>query len=420
MNPGPTPRDIFNPTDPAAGSVVFDAFDPEHRADPYPRYEIARAATALHPTSIGVHLATRYADCFSIFNDARWSHAQEGDLLHPDVAASDLPASFLWMDPPDHTRLRGLVSRAFTPRMVAGLRPRIEQIVSGLVDHALDKGEIDVVSEMSYPLPLHVIGQMLGVPAADYPTVQGWSRGIARGFDPDALMSEAEKNARLEAARGFVGYFWSMIVERRAHPTDDLISALVAVRDSDDDLLSDVELVTTCVLLMNAGYETTVNLVANGMLALLRNPDQLDLLRAQPDLAARAVDELLRYDAPIHIATRVASEPIELAGHTFARGEGVLLLLASANRDPAAYPDPDRLDLTRFGAPLPAPAVPRQLGFGMGMHFCLGAPLARLEMEVLLRALVARVGKLELASEHLVYKTNVNFRGLESLPVRFG
>ncbi|MBL7493604.1 cytochrome P450 [Frankia sp. AgB1.9] len=401
-----------------APEIVFDAFDPEHWPNPYPRYAVARAARPLFPTPLGVHLVTRYQDCAAVLQDDTWSHAHEAQLFHPGVDTTDLPASFLWMDPPDHTRLRGLVSKAFTPRTVTALRPRIERLVRELFDAIVkgdDAGEADVITALAYPLPLTVIAELIGAPAADHPDLQRWSRALARGFDPDPLLTPEEREGRSQAAREFVAYFRGLIAWRRAEPADDLISELAAVEERGDVLTED-EVLATCVTLLVAGHETSVNLVANGLLALIRHPDQYALLRSSPELVAPAVEEMLRYDSPVHLTTRLAHRRTELAGRTFEAGDGVVLLFGSANRDPAAFAEPERFDLTRYASQPPAR---RHLTFSLGIHYCLGAPLARLEMELVLRELLRRGLTMTLLTDRLDYRRNLVLRGLASLPVRF-
>jgi uncharacterized protein (TIGR00369 family) len=407
----PSTADAPPPPNPGA---AFDALAPEHWPNPYPHYAAARETRPIISTPLGVHLVTRYEDCAAVLQDNNWSHAHEADLFHPDVEHVDLPASFLWMDPPDHTRLRGLVSKAFTARTISALRPRIEALVKELFDAMPVDGEADLITGLAYPLPLTIIAELLGAPAADHPDLQRWSRALARGFDPDPLLLPEEREARTRAAREFVAYFRDLIRQRRDAPKDDLISGLAAVEEQGDVLTED-EMLATCVTLLVAGHETSVNLVANGILALIRNPDQYALLRAQPELAGPAVEEMLRYDSPVQLTTRLALTPTTLAGREFAAGEGVVLLFGSANRDPAAFDDPERFDITRYAG---SAAVSRHLTFSLGIHYCLGAPLARLEMQVVLEEMVRRGLTLVPATEELPYRRNLVLRGIDRFPVR--
>jgi uncharacterized protein (TIGR00369 family) len=409
---GPTNDEA--PAAPNPGAAL-DALDPKHWPNPYPRYAAARESKPLVATPLGVHLVTRYEDCAAILQDNNWSHAHEAELFHPGVEHVELPTSFLWMDPPDHTRLRGLVSKAFTPRTIANLRPRIEQLVKELFDAIVEAREVDVITALAYPLPLTIIAELLGAPAEDHGHLQRWSRALARGFDPDPLLLPEEREARSQAAREFQSYFHDLIVRRRADPQDDLISGLALVEEQGDVLTVD-EMLATCVTLLVAGHETSVNLVGNGILSLIRNPDQYALLRANPELAGPAVEEMLRYDSPVHMTTRLAHDETELAGRTFKPGEGVVLLFGSANRDPEAFPDPERFDITRYAGSAP---VNRHLTFSLGIHYCLGAPLARLEMEIVLEELIRRGLTMTMTTDELPYRRNLVLRGIDTFPVRF-
>ncbi|MFD6392275.1 cytochrome P450 [Nocardia sp. NPDC055029] len=402
----------------AVQTALVQLFGPDGRADPYAPARVLREAGPIHQTPLGHHVLTRYEDCAAVLSTTAWSHAEEAAMMHPTVspenAAEELPTSFLWMEPPDHTRLRNLVTKGFTPRMVTRLRPRIEQLCEQLVDDALAAGEFDLVEMIAYPLPLIIACELIGVPEDAYDQVHRWSQDLARGFDHDYTLPEECLSARSAASRGFMGYFRELLNERRVTPRDDLLSVLSQVEDR-GDVLTEQELLATCITTFVAGHETTANLIGTGMLRLLRNPDQVQLLRDRPELLAVAPDELLRLDPSVQITTRAATRPITVAGHEFEKGEGVVVLINSANHDPAAYPDPDRVDLTRYSDPM-NPAK-KHLGFSLGIHYCLGAPLALLEMEILLDVLLRKVGTFELRSENPPFKPNVVIRGLESLQV---
>jgi cytochrome P450 len=394
---------------------VFDAFAPEHRPDPYPRYARVREATPFLDSGFGVEFVTRHAECTTILSETLWSHRDEAELFHPDAARVDLPTSFLWMDPPDHTRLRRLVSRAFTPGVVTALRPRITQLVTELLDGAIAtaraEGAVEAIETLAYPLPLIVICELLGVQDRDL--VHRVGPHLARGFDPDFVLSEAERTARDEASREILQHFRELIAARRAEPRDDLVSGLCAVYD-EGDVLTEEEMLATCTTLLIAGHETTVNMLGNGLLAFVLNPDQLALVRDDPALAGPAVDEVLRYDSPVHMTTRTARTELVVGGRTFAEGENVCILVGSANRDPRAYPDPDAFDVTRYAG---TSTTPRHLGFALGIHYCMGAALARLEGEVFFAELARRVQTPALADEP-VYRPNLLIRGLRELPLR--
>ena len=302
------------------------------------------------------------------------------------------------------------MSKAFTPKVVDGLRPRIQELVDELLDAVAAKGSMEIIEDLAYPLPVIVICEMLGVPPEDHETFKEWSRAAARSLDPEEILPPEVQEERRQTLESFGDYFRALIVERRKDLKDDLISALIEAEEAGDKLTEE-ELLSTCILLLVAGHETTVNLIGNGALALLRNPDQLEMLRDDPSLAPRAVEELLRYDPPVQMTGRTALEDIEIGGGTVRKGQQVILLLAAANRDPERFADPDRLDITRDDT--------RHLAFSFGTHFCLGASLARLEGEIALGTLVRRFQGLKLQTEAPEYKENITLRGLASLPVAF-
>ncbi|SNQ51485.1 Cytochrome P450 [Frankia canadensis] len=407
-------------TTPAAGSMSLDdailaSFMPESRHNPYPAYDVLREAGPFVPGPFNLQIVSRYGEADAILQDSGWSHAQEPEFLHPKSDGTDLPASFLWMEPPDHTRLRRLVSKAFTARGLESLRGRVKEVATEVVDSVIKAGEVDVVEELAYPLPLTMIAEMIGVPREDHDSVRAMSAGIARGLDPDTLLTDEELQSRYDGAAHFRDYFERLVAERRAHPKDDLITALAQV-EAEGDRLTTGEMIATLTVLLVAGHETTVNLLANGVLSLTRNPDQFEVLKRDPDLALAAVDELMRYDGPSHATTRMAVRDMEISGHAFKEGDGVLILLAAANRDSRVYENPNRLDLTRYAR---SKTIPRHLGFGVGLHYCIGAPLVRLEMECMLRELARRAPVMTLLADPPPYRPNIVVRGIAELPVRF-
>jgi cytochrome P450 len=314
-------------------------------------------------------------------------------------------------DPPDHTRLRALVSKAFTQKALERLRPHIQQIVDGLLRRVEGKGTMDLIEEFAYPLPVQVICEMLGVPVADHERFKGWGLDIARGLDAIMLPPDSEVAKHSIAARHALSdYFRGLVAERRAAPREDMLSALIAAEEAGDTLNED-ELLATCLLLLVAGHETTVNLIGNGTLALLRHPDQLQKLRDNPALIGSAVEELLRYDGPVQRTARIPSEDITIGGRTIPKGEMVMPFLGAADRDPAQFPDPDRLDITR--------ADNHHIAFGMGIHFCLGAPLARMEGQIAINTMLKRLSKLHLATDRPEYRESLTLRGVKSLLVAF-
>ena len=395
--------------------ILFDPFLPEVIANPYPAYHRLRAADPVHRSPLGFWLLSRYDDCVMVLRDQRFGREGfEGALeaVYGKLAEEDRqPRSMLFRDPPDHTRLRSLVSRAFTPRVVEGLRPRIEQIVDALLDRVRDSGRMEVIADLAYPLPVTVISEMLGVPEADRDAIRQWSADVARSLDAIGLPVATDIATRGRAARRALGeYFRGLIPERRRHPRADLLSQLIAVEEQGDKL-SEGELLATCVLLYIAGHETTVNLIGNGLLALLRHPAEVARLRADPGLIPSAVEELLRYDGPVQRTARIAYTDLEIDGRRIAKGSMVVVLLGAANRDPAYFPDPDRLDVAR--------ADNRHIAFGFGIHFCLGAPLARLEAQIAFAALLRRAPRLALATETPEWRDSQVLRGLTALPVTF-
>ena len=283
-----------------------------------------------------------------------------------------------------------------------------------MLDAALEAGEVEAIETIAYPLPLIVICELLGVPEPDQQMVHRVGPALARGFDPDPVLSPDERRARDDASRELIAYFRELITQRLRRPRADLVSALGAVHERGDTLTED-EMLATCITLLIAGHETTVNMFGNGLLALARNPDQLALLHERPELAGPAVDEILRYDSPVHMTTRTARQDLVVGDRTFREGENVCVLVGSANRDPRAYDRPDEFDVTRYAS---GTAAPRHLGFALGIHYCMGAALARLEGEVLLGELARRVRAVELADEP-VYRPNLLIRGLRELPLRF-
>ncbi|WP_329084870.1 cytochrome P450 [Actinomadura citrea] len=392
----------------ATAVLGFDPGDPAFRADPYAHYRtLGAGGRSLHRTDVGLRVTASYELCERVLRDPRFGHRPSGGGVWREVQARH--RSFLTMDPPDHTRLRRLVSKAFTPRLVERLRPRVEEVVDALLEPV--SGEVDLIATLAYPLPVIVISEMLGVPAEDRDLFKGWSDSLARGLDPDFLLPEAEIAQRDAAREEFGEYFRELAAERRAEPREDLLSALVGVSDG-GDALSEQELLATCILLLVAGHETTVNLIGNGALALLRDPAQSRLFRERPENAQAAVEELLRFDPPVQLTLRSALEDVDLDGTLIERGKLVLLLTGAANRDPAVFDEPDRLDLLRYAE---GRDTPRHLAFGHGVHFCLGAPLARLEGRVALGKLFER--DVALAADDVVYRDNLVLRGLRGLPV---
>jgi len=398
----------------------LNPFDPSFQDNPYPTYHRIRELDPIHYLpEFNLWFLARYADVQSVLRDPRFSSEPTPDdpnlfrnLRESGGGLGPLAHTMLhWMplkDPPHHTRLRNLVNKAFTPRHIEAMRPRIAAIVEQLLGRVLEAGRMGFVRDLAHPLPVIVIAEMLGVPVADQAELKQWSDDMALALDP--LQVGARRAEGDRAVLAMRTLFERVAEERRRAPRDDLLSSLLAVEELGDRLSMD-ELLATCVLLLFAGNETTTNLLGNGLLALLRNPSELALLEQDPSLIRGAVEELLRYDSPLQFAARVAKEDVEIDGRTLLPGQRAVLLLGSANHDPAQFPDPDRLDVRRSDH--------RHLAFGFGTHFCLGAGLARAEAQTALDIVVRRLKGLRLGAEAPVRRPSIALRGLSSLPVEF-
>ena len=376
--------------------------------DPYPFYEqLRRSGPVVWAPSLERWLVTGHPEVVEVLRDERFSaDRRKWRGFEPVVEPGREGArSMLVVDPPDHTRLRTLVQKAFTPRVVERLRPRIEALVKEALDEAEARGSMDLVADLAYPLPVTVIAELLGVPVEDRSAFRRWSDALVGALDPVALTDR--RSAVLAARDALHAYLERVVAERRAAPRDDLISRLVEAEEQ-GDRLSGPELLAMGVLLLVAGHETTVNLIGNGINALLAHPDQLARLRDEPELIEPAVEELLRYDSPVQLTGRVALEELELGGRRVEPGQMLMLLLGAANRDPRVFAEPERLDLGRDPNP--------HLAFGRGIHFCLGAPLARLEGQIAIGELVRRFPTLRPAGAP-ERRPTVTLRGFASLPL---
>jgi cytochrome P450 len=397
--------------------IEFNPLSPDFIRDPYPFYHRLRAAAPIFRTPFGPYLASRYEDAAAVLRDKRFGKDFEDRVIRRFGAqAFDEPVYesvrhwMLEMDPPDHTRLRGLVAKEFTARTVENMRPRIQQIVDATLDRVVPKGRMDVMRDFAHHLPVTVICEMLGIPEEDHAMFLENAGQGGRLLDPVPLSREEldKVNAGHQVQ---VAYFKRLFELRRREPGDDLTTQLVQAEE-EGSKLSEAELTANIMLLFGAGHETTINLIGNGLLALHRHPDQLDLLKRDPSLMPNAIEELLRYDSSVQMTGRTALEDVELGGVKLARGDNVLCLLGAANRDPAMFPDPDRLDITR-------PNV-RPLSFGGGIHFCLGAQLARIEGEIALNSLLARLPDLHLdAPDTPSWRPTFVLRGLTALPAHW-
>ncbi len=406
-----------------AAQARFDDYlsSPEFYVDPYPVYHMLRAeAPIFWSERWNAWVLTRYADVLAVVRDpGSFSNGLRVpvflDQLPPsqrarfgmleDHFAAQIPHS----DPTYHTRLRTLITKAFTARMVQALQGRIQELVDELLDGVEEKGRMDVIWDFAFPLPAAVIGEIVGMPAQDIDKYKEWSSNIM-GFlgvtppDPDYIADAQQSIVELKA------YVRRQIEQRRRRPTSDLLSQLVEVEE-EGDRLSEEEIYAIVAVLMSAGHETTTNTIGNGLVALLRYPDMLARLHQEPDLIESAVEEMLRYDGTTQRHMRVAAKEVELHGHQIAKHQLVFAMVGAANRDPAQFPHPDRFDIARSNN--------RHVTFGHGIHFCVGAPLARLETRIAINTMLRRLPRLQLATEKLEWHQHIGLRGLKSLPVQF-
>ena len=381
----------------------------EARLDPYPVLAEYRRERPVVETGLGVVFFTRYDDCLTLLRDRRFSVDERNAPITGVTEPDDYP-TLIKVDPPDHDRLRRLVQAAFTPRRVDALRHRAEGLVAAAIDEFDGGGEVDLIDAIAYPVPLAIITELIGVESEDAGQVREWSTWLARSIDP-AVFRTPELNARIqEAEEGFVAFIQSVMATRRRSPGGDVLSQLVML-EMDGDRLTERELIGMTLLLLVAGHETTVNLIGNGMLALLRSPEQWRRARLVSD-PKRTVDELLRFDSPIQMTSRIALEPVNIGGTAIATGDIAVLLLGAANHDPAAFDNPDALDVTTT-------RHTQHLAFGQGIHHCLGAALARAEGEAAITALVNTFPNMELIEEPAIRPAFV-VRGREHLRVHLG
>lgn len=395
--------------------VAYNPLSERMFQDPYPEYAKLRQQDPVHRSLLtNSWVFARHADVAAVLRDYRnfssdprilelaaWQSWQGAVLPTPD------DFGMLVLDPPDHTRLRGLVNQAFTQRAVNALEPHVRGHLDSLLDGVDDPAAgFDLMEAVARPLPVIVIAEMLGIPPEDRARFRTWSNRRARLLEP--LISPADNDLAKDAVKGLDEYFRPVIRARRAEPRDDIISALTQAEEQ-GDTLSEREMLTMLGLLLAAGNETTTNLIGNGVLALLRHPDQLERLRSDPSLVPAAVEELLRFDSPVQTDFRGALRDCEVNGFPVRRGQSLTLLMGSANRDPEKFEAPDRLDVGR--------ETRGHIAFGLGVHYCLGAPLARLEGRIVLETLLERFASLRLLTERPVFRNSIVLRGLESLPI---
>ncbi|MER8221499.1 cytochrome P450 [Streptomyces sp. NPDC094143] len=404
----------------AVSDLGFDPWDPAFLADPYAVYAELRARGRVHrfePTD--QWLVPHHADVSALLRDRRLGRTYQHRFTHEEFGRTPPPPEhepfhtlndhgMLDLEPPDHTRIRRLVSKAFTPRTVERLKPYVRGLADELAAALVEKGGGDLLKDVAEPLPVAVIAEMLGIPESDRAPLRPWSADICGMYE---LAPSQETAARaVRASAEFSDYLRGLIAARRKEPGEDLVSGLIAAHD-EGDRLTEQEMISTCVLLLNAGHEATVNATVNGWYALFRNPAQLELLRADHSLVPSAIEELMRYDTPLQLFERWVLDEIEIAGTTIPRGAEIAMLFGSANHDPEVFADPGRLDLTRADNP--------HISFSAGIHYCIGAPLARIELAASMEALLEKAPTLRLAAEP-ERKPNFVIRGLEGLSVEVG
>jgi cytochrome P450 len=403
----------------AATSIDFHPYEPSFAADPYPVYARLREQSPIFRSAeLAMTMFARYEDIRAVLVDGRFGRTLDPVSTPAEISQRRRAAhwdrlpnysqyvrvNLLETDGADHARVRRVVSAALNPRRMRELRDRIQAIVDQLLDRIVPSGHMDFVRELAVPLPVHMIAELLGWPERERHRLRPWSARIVRLYEKDHTPAD-EKRAE-EAVTEFAAMLDQLAEERRAEPREDLVSALAAIPETS---LAREELIAMCMLLLNAGHEATVNAAGNGLLALLRHPEQMERVRANRTLLPAAIEEMIRYDAPLQMFHRLVLEDLDYCGIRFHKGETLGLLYGSANRDPAAFPNPDEFDIGR--------TPNRHFGFGTGAHFCLGAPLARLELEVLFGSLLDRLSGLRLLGDAPHYRKGLVFRGLESLNV---
>jgi cytochrome P450 len=405
----------------AADQALYEIFaSAKGLTDPNPAYALLREEAPIHLSGFGGVVLSRYDDCRSLLRDNRFGNGDPSPrsafLSGNDAVVSyrrdqarrlaDRPNSMLRLDPPDHTRQRGLVSRAFTPRRIEGLRDRVAHLVDQRLDDLAEAGTGDAMTLLAEPLPVSVISEMLGVPQQDWPEIRSLVSDLVLSLEPSSNLDELKAAER--AGTELWAYFQDLVERRRAAPADDLLTGLIQARD-EQDALTGGEILAVANLLFAAGAETTTNLIGNGINALFNHPDEMARLWSDPSLVPTAVDEMLRFDSPVQIDGRRCLEPVEAYGISFEPDDQVLTLLGAANRDPRHFEEPERFDVGRVGEPV--------MSFGSGIHYCLGASLARMEGQEVFAGLIRRFSQIEPAGER-PYRRRLVLRGLEQCPIR--
>jgi len=395
---------------------LYHLLDPDVLADPYPLYRRLRTESPVHwDPYLHAWVVTRYADVVTVlhrFSAARTPTPEQLDAIGLSSlapVAALMVRQMLFLDAPAHTRIRSLAAQAFTPRRVAELRRHIQEIADTLLDAVVARGRMDVIQDLAAPLPAIVTAEMLGVPTADHLQLKAWSADFAEMLGN--FQHNPDRAARvLRSTEDMLDYFRAAVREQRTRPRPGLVSAMLQA-DIDGDRFTEDEVIANCIITMIGGQETTTNLIGNGVLALIRHPDELERLRREPALIGSAIEELLRYESPSQHTARLAPEDTVLGGQQIRRRQAVIAVMAAGNRDPERFPDPDRLDLARPDN--------RHLAFGWAAHFCFGAPLARLEGQIAVSTLLRRLAALRLETSALTWRTNLGLRGLTGLPITF-
>lgn len=402
-----------------AKTLKFNPFDAEFRANPYPIYHRFRESSPIHRISNFTGdewLLTSYAYVKAVLNDLRFCADDLPDRLKQksfylkqsgefEALRQTISSWLFFLNPPQHSSLRGIVRNAFSPGTVENMRPQVQKIVDELIDFIPEDGAMDIIRDLACPLPATVTAMMLGMPTEERNRLTQWAHDLFRVFD-QPLSLEVYKHLN-QVSLEFKEFFTGLIKEREKNPKQDLLSHLIAAKNQGDKL-NDEELISFCAMLFSVGQETTENFIGNSMLALLRHPDQLQKLKQEPNIISSAVEELLRYDSPVQLVARVATENVEIGGKTIKAGDRVHLSLGSANRDPAEFADPDRIILNRKHNSIP---------FGAGIHYCLGGALARLQGQVAINMLIQRFPEMKLNTNKLEWRNNIVLRGLKTLPV---
>jgi len=399
----------------AEQEIFLNPFEPGFFDNPYDQYRRLRELRPVHKSPVGPWTLTRYEDCSRLLRDpstsveiANATLDQRNDLFPGEERRERGSLAILNLDPPDHTRIRRLVSKAFTPRRVDALLPGVQALVDQMLDAVEPSGRMDVIADLAFPLPFAVISEMLGMPEADRDQLRGWSHTLVKTLEP--LTTPDDVPDLLAASDAMIEHVTNAIEWKRQAPADDLLSAMIAAEE-EGDRLSTEELLAQVILLFIAGHETTVNLIGNGTLSLLRNPAQLALLRERPEVIGNGIEELLRYDSPVQFTRRIAVERMEIDGQVIEPGSFIFTILGAANHDPEHFgPDADELDLSRRDAP-------HHISFGGGIHHCLGAVLARAEARVAIGTTVSRYPDLALATDTPAWNGRLVLRGLDALPV---